>query len=169
MAIRIQQRNDTTINWTTYNPVLAVGEIGLDTDQMKTKIGDGVSTWNELQFLEGVTGATGATGDVDYSRVVNKDGDGMTGALAVGTTATDASAQLAVSSTTKGFLPPRMNTAQRGAIVNPTEGLMIYNTDTYSVEVYNGFGWNTPGSDIIWDGGSSVVSASDKIVDGGYA
>ena len=29
-----------------------------------------------------------------------------------------------------GFLPPRMDTAQRDAIENPQDGLWIYNTDT---------------------------------------
>ena len=40
------------------------------------------------------------------------------------------SAILDVSSTTKGFLPPRMTTAQRDAIASPTEGLYIFNTTT---------------------------------------
>lgn len=39
------------------------------------------------------------------------------------------SAILDVQSTTQGFLPPRMTSAQRDAIANPEEGLHIYNTD----------------------------------------
>ncbi|MDZ7775136.1 MAG: hypothetical protein U5L09_05725 [Bacteroidales bacterium] len=39
----------------------------------------------------------------------------------------DGSAMLDVKSTDKGFLPPRMTTAERDAISNPAEGLMIYN------------------------------------------
>ena len=39
-------------------------------------------------------------------------------------------AMLDVSSTTKGFLPPRMTTAQRDAIANPVNGLMIFNSTT---------------------------------------
>lgn len=47
-------RRDTTTNWATYNPTLAEGEIGIDTDLNKFKIGkkvDGVlQTWSQLQF-----------------------------------------------------------------------------------------------------------------------
>ena len=39
------------------------------------------------------------------------------------------SAMLDVKSTIKGFLPPRMTLVQRNAIVNPTEGLMVFCTD----------------------------------------
>lgn len=38
------------------------------------------------------------------------------------------SAVLEVESSSKGFLPPRMTTAQRNAIVNPPMGLIVYNT-----------------------------------------
>lgn len=42
--------------------------------------------------------------------------------------ALDSSAIMEMSSTTKGYLPPRMTTAQRNAIVNPTIGLIVYDT-----------------------------------------
>jgi|LauGreDrversion4_2_1035121.scaffolds.fasta_scaffold584473_1 hypothetical protein len=49
--------------------------------------------------------------------------------VGVGTTTPVTSAMLEVKSTTKGFLPPRMTTAQRDAISSPAEGLMVYQTD----------------------------------------
>lgn len=55
-----------------------------------------------------------------------------------------ASAQLDVSSTTKGFLPPRMTYAQRNAIVTPGAGLIIYCADCGSngeLQYYNGTNW----------------------------
>ena len=42
----------------------------------------------------------------------------------------NSSAQLDITSTTKGFLPPRMTNAQRIAIATPAIGLMVYCTDT---------------------------------------
>ena len=54
--------------------------------------------------------------------------------------AASASAVLEASSTTQGFLPPRMTKAQRNAIVSPIAGLMIWCTDNFGgeVEVFNG-------------------------------
>lgn len=61
--------------------------------------------------------------------------------VGVGTTTPQSSAILDVTSTEKGFLPPRMNTTQRNAIANKVAGLMIYNTITSCVEMYNGASW----------------------------
>jgi len=53
----------------------------------------------------------------------------------------NSSAMLDVSSTTKGFLPPRMTTLQRNEIPSPAVGLMIYNTDEKIINVFNGTSW----------------------------
>ena len=50
MAIQIQLRNDTAANWTAANPILAQGEVGLETDTRLFKIGDGVKTWSQLSY-----------------------------------------------------------------------------------------------------------------------
>jgi len=63
------------------------------------------------------------------------------GSLAVGTTSPSAAAKLDVASTTQGFLPPRMTTAQRDAISTPPAGLVIYNTSTNVLNFYNGSAW----------------------------
>jgi len=65
------------------------------------------------------------------------------GNVGVNSGSTDvASAQLHVTSTTKGFLPPRMTTANRDAIASPAAGLIIYNTSTNKHQGYNGTTWN---------------------------
>lgn len=51
MAVQIQLRNDTTAAWTANDPVLALGEIGIDTDLGQLRIGDGESTWSELPYF----------------------------------------------------------------------------------------------------------------------
>jgi uncharacterized protein (TIGR02145 family) len=43
---------------------------------------------------------------------------------------------LDVKSTSKGMLIPRMTSAQIGAIVNPADGLQVYNTDNGKINVY---------------------------------
>lgn len=53
----------------------------------------------------------------------------------------DGSAMMDVKSSEMGFLPPRMNTTQREAISFPATGLMIYNTDSTSLEFWNGSAW----------------------------
>ena len=62
--------------------------------------------------------------------------------VGIGTTNPNASAQLDVSSTTKGFLPPRMIASQRAAISSPATGLIVYQTDdTQGFYYYDGSSW----------------------------
>lgn len=53
MTTRIKLRRDTAINWATSNPVLSLAEPGFETDTNKMKIGDGTSTWEKLQYIDG--------------------------------------------------------------------------------------------------------------------
>ena len=65
------------------------------------------------------------------------------GINANGSTA-NASAILDVSSTTKGFLLPRMTNAQKNAIISPATGLIVYCTTCGAngeMQVYNGVAW----------------------------
>jgi hypothetical protein len=65
---------------------------------------------------------------------------GSTGTLS-NVASPNASAQVQIDSTTKGFLPPRMTTAQINAIVTPAEGLQIYNTTISHMCVYQAGAW----------------------------
>lgn len=66
MAVIIQIRRGTASQWTSANPTLAQGEMGVETDTLKVKIGNGSTAWTSLPYftqgLKGDTGATGATG-----------------------------------------------------------------------------------------------------------
>jgi len=62
MSIQLQLRRGTAAQWTAANTLLAQGELALETDTSKFKIGDGVTTWNSLPYASGPAGATGATG-----------------------------------------------------------------------------------------------------------
>jgi hypothetical protein len=66
------------------------------------------------------------------------------GNVLIGTSTDVASAVLQVSSTTKGFLPPRMTTTQRTAISSPAEGLIVVQTDgTQGLYLYIGAAWHS--------------------------
>jgi hypothetical protein len=63
-------------------------------------------------------------------------------ALNIGTSSTaNASAVLEVTSTTRGFLPPRMTSAQRDAISSPATGLTVYQTTDNYLSLFNGTNW----------------------------
>lgn len=50
LNIRIQLRNDTAENWTTKNPLLLKGEMGVEIDTRKIKIGNGTDRWTALEY-----------------------------------------------------------------------------------------------------------------------
>jgi hypothetical protein len=77
------------------------------------------------------------------------------GAVGIGLTSIDSSAQLHMSSTTKGLLMPRLTTTQMNAIGTPANGLMIYNTTTSQLYVYSGSVWTALAS----GGGSGTVTS----------
>lgn len=75
-VVRIQLRRDTAANWTSANPTLAAGEMGVETDTDQFKIGDGTTAWTSLGYggLQGPAGATGATGPAGADGVDGVDG-----------------------------------------------------------------------------------------------
>lgn len=62
----IQLRRDTATNWASKNPVLAAGEMGIETDTNKFKFGDGTVTWNNLPYVS-TGGGGGTTTDITAS------------------------------------------------------------------------------------------------------
>jgi len=69
--VQFQIRRDTAANWTTANPVLASGEMGLETDTGKFKFGDGSLQWSALPYV--ATGGGGGGGTVTASLVPDQD------------------------------------------------------------------------------------------------
>lgn len=87
--IQFQLRRGLASEWTFANPILASGEMGLETDTYKIKIGNGVDNWNDLPYnlgqndLQGIT-STGNTTNVAIN-ITNTavSTNSVTGALTV--------------------------------------------------------------------------------------
>ena len=62
--IQFQFRRGTAAQWASANTVLASGEMGIETDTAKFKVGNGTTAWNSLTYggIQGSVGSTGATG-----------------------------------------------------------------------------------------------------------
>jgi len=95
-------------------------------------------SWGAGVSLVGPAGAAGVSPFTQNG----SDAVYTTGSVGIGLSPPNAKAALDVSSITKGFLPPRMTTVQRDAIGSPPAGLMIYNTTTGRINVYNGSAWS---------------------------
>ena len=63
------------------------------------------------------------------------------GDFGISTTTPDVNAILDLATTNQGFLPPRLSTNQRNDISDPPAGLLIYNTDTKSLQFYTKANW----------------------------
>ena len=62
MAVKFQLRRGLSTEWTSANPILMQGELGIELDTEKIKIGDGVRTWIDLPHI--TQGQRGLKGDV---------------------------------------------------------------------------------------------------------
>jgi len=75
MAVQIQLRRGTAAQWISANPILAEGEMGVETDTGQFKIGNGSLEWEDLIYggLQGAPGANLTTvstqSDTTYSLV----------------------------------------------------------------------------------------------------
>lgn len=61
MAVKLQLRYDTAANWTSNNPTLLAGEIGIESDTKKMKVGDGTTAWTSLAYAFVTSGSPAIT------------------------------------------------------------------------------------------------------------
>lgn len=52
MATRIQLRRGTSADWQSANPTLSYGEVGVEIDSDRFRIGDGSTAWNSLPYFQ---------------------------------------------------------------------------------------------------------------------
>jgi hypothetical protein len=112
MAVQIQFRRDTAANWTSANPVLAQGELGLETDTARYKIGDGSTAWASLSYSSLPSNAIS-------TNVIDAKGDLLVG------TADNTVARLAVGAVANYVLMVDSSTATglKWAAIPPSGGL----------------------------------------------
>lgn len=85
-------------------------------------------------------------------------------------TTVHSSAMLQVDSSTKGFLPPRMNNVQMSAIATPANGLMVYCTDCSpaGLYTYSGSAWSAVGDTSSGGSSSSGGVSASMAINGTY-
>lgn len=67
----VYNRYDTLENWSLANPVLNRGEIGIavDNGERKVKVGDGVTSWNDLPYI---AGGSGDVSQIEWNNILGK-------------------------------------------------------------------------------------------------
>jgi hypothetical protein len=58
-TVRIQVRRGVAADWTSVNPILAAGEMGVETDTNKFKFGNGTGAWSTLAYAASDSAAIG--------------------------------------------------------------------------------------------------------------
>jgi hypothetical protein len=139
MASKIQIRRDTASNWTSVNPTLSNGELGLETDTKKLKAGDGSTAWTSLAYYTLATAGYAAYADTtaNFTGTLQEGGSNVVTASDLGTNvatflATPSSANLAgavtnetgsgalVFATSPTLVTPVLGTPASGTLTNVT-------------------------------------------------
>jgi hypothetical protein len=110
---------------------------------------NGSGTWFSASLIVGGNSAFTGGGTTNYvskwtssSSLGNSQIFDNGTSVGFGTSSPSSSSIVDLTSSSKGFLPPRMTEAQRNAISSPTIGLMVYQTDgSDGVYVYKASGW----------------------------
>jgi hypothetical protein len=84
-----------------------------------------------------------ANNTVELLTIQEHDGTVTTRNIGINNTSPNVSAILDITSSTKGFLQPRMTTVQKVAISTPATGLTVYDTTLNTNEYYDGAAWRS--------------------------
>lgn len=93
---------------------------------------------NQIVIGNDAVGAGSHTVTIGHTNILKTI---LRGSVGIGTESPNASAILDLTSTTKGFLPPRMNNANRDNMASTAIGLIIYNTSSDTLDVFTSVGW----------------------------
>lgn len=116
LKTRIVIRNDIAANWTAANPILLKGELGLETDTNKFKIGDGTTAWNALPYSPEIdASAVTLTKDITATYAFGKYSPDSTGSVTIP----------AEGKTLEEFLQNALAQEKDPAITRPTCGITL--------------------------------------------
>lgn len=89
MAVQIQIRRGDAADWTSADPTLAEGELGVELDTGKFKIGNGADEWTALTYAVGDNGDDGIDGATWLSGSSDPTTEGSDGDFYLNTTSCD--------------------------------------------------------------------------------
>jgi hypothetical protein len=174
MATIFKIRRDTSANWSSNNPTLADGELGLDKTNTYLKVGDGSTAWNSLgqfsQTEESVEDFIGGmvTGNTEtFITVTYQDGDGtldfVVPVLDEDNMASNSAAHLATQQSIKAYVDTEM-TAQDLDFQGDSGGALSIDLDSETLTFAGGTGIDTVGSGngVTWSVDNTVVLLTDS-------
>ena len=161
-------RRDTAANWSSNNPTLAAGEMGLDQTNNFIKMGDGSTAWNSLpQFtqnienVEDLVGAMVTSNTETFISVTYDDSDGtldfVVPVLDEDDLSTDSATHLATQQSIKAYVDAQV-TAQDLDFQGDSGGALSIDLDSESLTIAGGTGIDTVGS------GNSITASIDSTV-----
>ena len=171
MASIIQIRRDTASNWSSANPTLAQGELGLETDTLKVKAGTGSANWASLSYLIDTGGYVTATysGNVAITGSLAGDNIKLDG-NAISSTNTNGNIQLFPNGTGYTELYGNTNAGTiRFNCENNSHGVTVQGpahsaSATYTVKLPNTLGL-TQASGLVTSDANGVVSFDNGTIE----
>lgn len=129
LSARLQQKADTKANWESTNPVLLVGEIGIELDTGKLKVGNGVTAWNSLSYI-------GISTDYLEANYLPKSNPLVSGTVSVNST-NDKMSRASVSPAgynigVTGLMLTHYNSDEGGLLINEDGSYLWNSTDSGS-------------------------------------
>jgi len=109
----IQIRRDTSSNWTSANPTLAQGELGVETNTSKVKVGTGSTAWTSLGYLIDTGGYAVTAGNLSQFAAT-------TSAQLLGVLSDETGTGSAVFATSPTLVTPALGTPASGVATNLT-------------------------------------------------
>lgn len=86
LNVRQKQKYDISENWTSNNPILLAGEIGIESDTNKMKVGNGVNGWNDLPYFIDLSNKANLIGDNDFKgtqTISNQESDNSNSSIMI--------------------------------------------------------------------------------------